>query len=130
MAFIGSLCLLLIFTTLVGHLFNRVGVPSVIGQILVGMLVGPGVFNLIQSSGALNLFSQIGVIILMFLGGLESNLKLLRKYLRPAIVVAVIGVIFPVVMISVASIGLKSIFETGFKRHSEPRLPSTAQINH
>ena len=26
--------------------------------------------------------------------------------------------------------GLKSIFETGFKRHSEPRLPSTAQINH
>ncbi|CAJ1182795.1 Glutathione-regulated potassium-efflux system ancillary protein KefF [Companilactobacillus paralimentarius] len=27
-------------------------------------------------------------------------------------------------------IGLKSIFETGFKRHSEPRLPSTAQINH
>ncbi|KGI01183.1 hypothetical protein X293_07055, partial [Oenococcus oeni IOEB_C52] len=28
------------------------------------------------------------------------------------------------------NIGLKSIFETGFKRHSEPRLPSTAQINH
>ncbi|MCH4163406.1 MAG: cation:proton antiporter [Lentilactobacillus diolivorans] len=115
MAFIGSLCLLLIFTTLVGHLFNRVGVPSVIGQILVGMLVGPGVFNLIQSSGALNLFSQIGVIILMFLGGLESNLKLLRKYLRPAIVVAVIGVIFPVVMISVASMAFSfSVLEAIF----------------
>ena len=28
------------------------------------------------------------------------------------------------------TIGLKSIFETGFKRHSEPRLPATAQINH
>ena len=30
----------------------------------------------------------------------------------------------------ISSHGLKSIFETGFKRHSEPRLPSTAQINH
>ncbi|MCT3032033.1 hypothetical protein [Pediococcus parvulus] len=32
--------------------------------------------------------------------------------------------------LAVARVGLKSIFETGFKRHSEPRLPSTAQINH
>ena len=31
---------------------------------------------------------------------------------------------------SLEKIGLKSIFETDFKRHSEPRLPSTAQINH
>ncbi|QBA78938.1 helix-turn-helix domain-containing protein (plasmid) [Lactiplantibacillus plantarum] len=31
---------------------------------------------------------------------------------------------------STISYGLKSVFETGFKRHSEPRLPSTAQINH
>lgn len=35
-----------------------------------------------------------------------------------------------VVITGPRTIGLKSIFETGFKRHSEPRLPSTAQINH
>ncbi|CAJ1178620.1 hypothetical protein CP1MG86_MNBNLCLN_00217 [Companilactobacillus paralimentarius] len=35
-----------------------------------------------------------------------------------------------VYIFATASAGLKSIFETGFKRHSEPRLPSTAQINH
>lgn len=104
MTFIGALCLLLVLTTLAGHLSNRIGIPSVIGQILVGIIVGPALLNWIQLNNMINLFSQIGVIILMFIGGLESNLKLLRKYLRPAIIVAVIGVIFPVVMIGAACI--------------------------
>lgn len=99
MAFIGALCLLLILTTLAGHLANRIGIPSVIGQILVGIVVGPAMLGWIHLDNLINLFSQIGVIILMFIGGLESNLKLLRKYLRPAIIVAIIGVIFPVIMI-------------------------------
>ena len=102
MAFIGALCLLLVLTTLAGHLSNRIGIPAVIGQILVGILVGPAVLGWIHLDSMINLFSQIGVIILMFIGGLESNLKLLRKYLRPAIIVAIIGVIFPVVMIGAA----------------------------
>ncbi|EHO53738.1 transporter, CPA2 family [Lentilactobacillus kisonensis F0435] len=104
MNFIGALCLLLILTTLAGHLANRIGIPAVIGQIIVGIIVGPALLNWIHLDSALNLFSQIGVIILMFLGGLESNLKLLRKYLRPAIIVAIVGVIFPVIMIGAAAL--------------------------
>jgi monovalent cation:proton antiporter-2 (CPA2) family protein len=99
MSFIGALCLLLVLTTLAGHFANRIGIPSVIGQILVGILVGPAMLDWIHLDHMIDLFSQIGVIILMFIGGLESNLKLLRKYLRPAIIVAIIGVIFPVLMI-------------------------------
>lgn len=102
--FIGALCLLLILTTLAGHLCNRIGIPAVIGQIMVGIVVGPAILNLIKLDSLLNLFSQIGVIILMFIGGLESNLALLRKYLRPAIVVAIVGVIFPVFLIGAACI--------------------------
>ncbi|GHP14075.1 sodium:proton antiporter [Lentilactobacillus fungorum] len=104
MDFIGALCLLLILTTLSGHLANRIGVPSVIGQIVVGIIVGPAMLNWVRLDSSLNLFSQIGVIILMFIGGLESNLKLLRKYLRPAVIVAIIGVIFPVIMIGGATL--------------------------
>lgn len=104
MNFIGALCLLLILTTLAGHLCNRIGIPAVIGQIMVGIVVGPAILNLIKLDSLLNLFSQIGVIILMFIGGLESNLALLRKYLRPAIVVAIVGVIFPVFLIGAACI--------------------------
>lgn len=102
--FIGALCLLLILTTLAGHLCNRIGIPAVIGQIMVGIVVGPAILNLIKLDSLLNLFSQIGVIILMFIGGLESNLALLKKYLRPAIVVAIVGVIFPVLLIGAACV--------------------------
>lgn len=104
MTFIGTLCLLLVLTTLAGHLANRMGVPAVIGQILVGIIIGPAVLNWVQLNSILQIFSQIGVVILMFIGGLESNLGLLKKYLRPAVVVAIIGVIFPIVMIGAAGL--------------------------
>ncbi len=80
MAFIGTLCLLLILTTFAGHFSNRLGIPAVIGQILVGVVVGPALFNWIQPNQLLNTFSDIGVIMLMFIGGLESNLTLLRRF--------------------------------------------------
>lgn len=115
MAFIGTLCLLLVLTTLAGHLSNRLGIPSVIGQILVGIIVGPAVLNWIHLGNTIQLFSDIGVIILMFIGGLESNLTLLRKYLRPAIIVACVGIIFPVIFMGIAAklFGL-STFESLF----------------
>lgn len=115
MGFIGTLCLLLVLTTLAGHFSNRIGMPSVIGQILVGIVVGPAVLGWIHLDATINLFSEIGVIILMFIGGLESNLTLLRKYLRPAIIVACMGVIFPVILMGATAklFGL-SAFESLF----------------
>jgi len=103
LSFLGTLCLLLIATTLAGHFAHRVGIPAVIGEILVGVLLGPAILNIVQLNTLVQTFSDIGVIVLMFIGGLESNLALLKKYLRPAIVVAIIGVIFPVVVMGVTS---------------------------
>ncbi|PWF99342.1 cation:proton antiporter [Levilactobacillus bambusae] len=105
MAFLGTLCLLLVLTTLAGHLCNRVGIPAVIGEILVGVLVGPALLNWIQPNHLVDLFSNIGVVILMFIGGLESDLKLLKRYLKPAILVAVIGVILPLAIMGGVSLG-------------------------
>jgi len=102
-SFLGTLCLLLVATTLAGHFAHRAGIPAVIGEILVGVLLGPAILNWVQLNTLVQTFSDIGVIVLMFIGGLESNLTLLKKYLRPAIIVAVIGVIFPVVIMSVTS---------------------------
>lgn len=101
--FLGPLCLLIIATTLAGHFAHRLGIPAVIGEILVGVLLGPAVFNVIQLNHLVQTFADIGVVVLMFIGGLESNLTLLRKYLRPAIIVAIIGVIFPVVVMGLVS---------------------------
>ncbi|MDT2735649.1 cation:proton antiporter [Enterococcus pseudoavium] len=95
MAFIGVLCLILVSTTLAGHFSRRFGIPAVIGQLLVGILLGNGGLQIVHPDILVTDFSEIGVIILMFLAGMESNLGLLRKYFRPAMYVALLGVLFP-----------------------------------
>ncbi|MCT4487428.1 cation:proton antiporter [Levilactobacillus parabrevis] len=103
MAFLGTLCLILVLTTLAGNFANRLGVPAVIGELVIGILIGPAMLDWVQLNSLVNLFADIGVVILMFLGGLESNLELLMKYLRPAIVVATLGVVFPITVMGLAS---------------------------
>ncbi len=103
MEFIATLAGLLLATQIVAHLCRRVEIPEVIGQILVGIIVGPAILNWVHLDGMMNEFQEIGVIILMFIAGLESDLSLLKKYLRPAVIVAVIGVVVPVIMMGGAS---------------------------
>lgn len=103
MAFLGTLCLILVLTTLAGNFANRLGVPAVIGELLIGIIIGPALLNWVQLNSLVSLFSDIGVVILMFLGGLESDLKLLVKYLRPAIIVATLGVILPITVMGAVS---------------------------
>lgn len=98
MAFIGTLCLILILTALAAHLCRRIGIPGVVGQLLVGLIVGAGGLQWIHSDELIHIFSEIGVILLMFLAGLESDMALLRKYFKPGMLVAIFGVIFPLLL--------------------------------
>ena len=99
MEFLGTLCLVLITTSLTGHFSRRIGIPAVIGQLLVGILIGPAVLGWVHNNAFMHTFSEIGVIILMFIAGLESDLGMLKKYFKPALAVAFSGVVFPVVLI-------------------------------
>lgn len=99
MEFLGTLCLGLITTSLAGHFSRRIGIPAVIGQLLVGILIGPAVLGWVHNNAFMHIFSEIGVIILMFIAGLESDLEMLKKYFKPALAVAFSGVVFPVVLI-------------------------------
>jgi len=92
-----DLTLILLATTVVGHYCTRIGIPAVIGQLLVGVLVGPAVLGWITLSHSLESFAEIGVIILMFIAGLESDLQLLKRYLKPSVLVALMGVLIPVI---------------------------------
>lgn len=103
MSFIATLAGILLATQLVSHLFVRWGIPDVIGQILVGVVAGPAMLNWVHQTEMINEFQEIGVIILMFIAGLESDLNLLKKYLKPAVVVALMGMILPVVVMGFAS---------------------------
>ncbi|WP_281165642.1 cation:proton antiporter [Liquorilactobacillus sicerae] len=98
MTLIGSLVIILIITTFFEHFFARSGLPGVLGQLIAGILLGPAVLNWLQPNQLLANFAEIGVILLMFMAGIESNLSQLRKYLRSALAVAVSGVILPVLI--------------------------------
>lgn len=103
MDLIGSLVIILICTTLCDHLFTRSGLPGVLGQLIAGILIGPAVLNVVQPTTNLAEFAQIGVILLMFMAGIESNLSQLKKYFKPALAVAIAGVILPIVVMGGAS---------------------------
>ncbi|KRL04415.1 cation:proton antiporter [Liquorilactobacillus oeni] len=104
MSFIGSLVIILLSTTLAGHLSARAGIPAVLGQLLIGILIGPGVFNLIHSTDLIDQFAEIGVILLMFMAGIESDTQQLKKYLKPALSVALSGVLLPVIIMGTISL--------------------------
>ena len=99
MGYIGTLSLILIVTAVAGHFSVRIGLPAVIGQLLSGIILGPALLGWVHDSTFITDFSELGVIILMFMAGLESNLQLLKKYWRPSLFVAVLGVILPVAVI-------------------------------
>lgn len=103
MAFIATLAGILLVTQIVSHACTRVGIPDVIGQILVGVVAGPAILNWIHPGGMIYEFQEIGVIILMFIAGLESDLSLLKKYLKPAVVVALAGILLPIVVMGIAA---------------------------
>lgn len=104
MDFIGAFCLILVLTTLLGHVCQRIGFPDVVGEILVGMVCGPALLGILQPGDSITLFSDLGVIILMFLGGLGSDLELLKRYSKAALIIASMGVVFPVVVMGAASL--------------------------
>ena len=103
MNFIATLAIILLVTQVVSHFSMRMGIPDVIGQILVGIVMGPAVFGWITQTHMINEFQEIGVIILMLIAGLESDLSLLKKYLKPAVVVALMGMLLPIVVMGVAA---------------------------
>jgi len=96
MEFIGVLIVILLLTTIISHVCIKTAIPAVVGQLLIGVLLGPSFFNLVTQDQIVIEFSQIGIILLMFIAGLDSNIRLLKKYFKPSMYVATLGVIFPI----------------------------------
>ncbi|KRN12123.1 sodium hydrogen exchanger [Fructilactobacillus fructivorans] len=96
MEYLASIGLILISTLILGVLSQRIGMPAVVGEILAGLLLGPAVLHLVNLNHMVSVGSEIGVIFLMFIAGLECDFDLVKKYLKPAFSVAICGVILPV----------------------------------
>jgi Kef-type K+ transport system membrane component KefB len=89
------LAAILIGAKLAGRLSQRFGLPAVFGELLLGLALGPSLLNLIQPSEPLALLAEIGVILLMFRAGLETDLVQMRQVGGVATIVAFGGVLLP-----------------------------------
>lgn len=93
-----DLALILVSAKLLGLLAKKLKAPQVVGQIAAGLLIGPGVLNWVGQSEWISVMAEIGVVLLMFSTGLETNLKELVKTGPVALTIACAGVFVPLVL--------------------------------
>jgi Kef-type K+ transport system membrane component KefB/nucleotide-binding universal stress UspA family protein len=106
--FIAELALLLLVGRLMGEAAQRIGQPSVMGQLIGGLLLGPSFFGVLWPAGQHAVFpmdgaqksmidavSELGILMLLLLTGMETDLQLVRRVGRAAIAVALAGVAVP-----------------------------------
>jgi Kef-type K+ transport system membrane component KefB len=95
--FIIQIVLILFSARVIGELVAYFKMPSVIGELLAGILIGPSVLGLIEISGPIYLLAQIGIILLLFEVGIETDIGRLTSSGTNAIILAAGGVFFPFV---------------------------------
>ncbi|NMB55965.1 MAG: cation:proton antiporter [Leptolinea sp.] len=101
-----SLIIILSAAKIAGYLSTRLGQPSVFGELLIGIILGPSLINLANLPFITDLhllemidnLGEIGVLLLMFLAGIELHLRDLAKSSRVAMYAGTLGVVFPVVL--------------------------------
>ena len=95
--FLLVIAIILLSTKLLGLLSERVHMPQVVGALVAGILLGPSVLNFVGETDFLLKTSEIGVIMLMFLAGLDTDLGELKKTGVASFIIALIGVIVPLI---------------------------------
>ncbi len=91
-----GLFVLILAAKLGEELLRRVGQPGVVGELLGGFVVGPYALGLVAPGETATVLSEIGVVILLFAVGLETRIDELLQVGRPAVVTAILGVLFPI----------------------------------
>ena len=106
--FLGQLVLLMLVGRLLGEAMSRIGQPSVMGMLLGGILLGPSALGLLlpdlqqaifprlpEQKAMLDGIAQFGILLLLLLTGMETDLKLVRKVAQAAFSVSLTGVTVP-----------------------------------
>ena len=92
-----DLALILLSTKVLSLVTKRFKLPQVVGALLAGLILGPAVFNIIEETDFIRQLAEVGVIVLLFNAGLESNLSEFKKSGKTSFIVAVMGVIIPLI---------------------------------
>lgn len=93
-----DVALILIATRVGGMISHKFKMPEVLGALVAGIILGPSVFNLVQYNEGIELLSNLGVIFLMFLAGLETDLDKLKKSGISSLMIGSTGILVPLVL--------------------------------
>jgi K+:H+ antiporter len=128
---IAQIALLIAVGRGLGEIMQRIGQPSVIGELLGGLLLGPSVFGLLWPQAQHAIFpaipeqkaliegiAQFGILLLLLLTGMETDLKLVRKVGRPAFFISVAGIVVPFA----CGFALGQVLPQSLLPHPEARL--------
>jgi Kef-type K+ transport system membrane component KefB len=97
------LALILFLGSILGDTFSRFGIPSVIGAIIVGVLLGKSALGIIEPNEVIKLLAEIGVILLLFNVGLEADVHKLKQVGISALFVATVGAFVPMMLGTIIS---------------------------
>lgn len=95
--FLLTIAIIMLFTKIFGLTSERVHMPQVVGALVAGVLVGPSGLGWVGETDFLVKAAEIGVIILMFNAGLDTDLEELKSTGFASFIIAVIGVVVPLI---------------------------------
>ena len=92
-----DLALILLSTKVLGLFSQRFRMPQVVGALVAGLLLGPAVLGIIEETNFLHTTASVGVIVIMFTSGMETDINELKRCGKSAFLVALAGVLLPLV---------------------------------
>ena len=93
--FLLDLALILLSTKVLGLVSRKFYMPQVVGALLAGLILGPGVLDVISQTDFINKTAEVGVIVLMYCAGMETDVEELKKSGKASVVIALMGVVIP-----------------------------------
>ena len=106
--FIAQLVVLMLVGRLLGEVMSRLRQPSVMGQLIAGLLLGPSLFGLLlpdvqhalfpknpEQKAMIDGIAQFGILLLLLLAGMETDLKLVRQTGRASLYASLMGIVIP-----------------------------------
>lgn len=97
MDLLAGIIILLVTAKIMGELVEYAGYPSLIGEIIAGVILGPSVLGLLEFTPIIQFFSTIGVILLLFITGVEINQKIFRSARTRMVITGIVASIIPFV---------------------------------
>ncbi|MEX1377119.1 MAG: cation:proton antiporter [Eubacteriales bacterium] len=116
--FFLDLAIILLCTKIFGTATRKLQLPAVVGALLAGFFIGPNILNIVHETEFIDKMAELGVIFIMFMAGMETDVKRIKQTGKASILIAVFGMVLPLT----GGILVTGFFSHGFMGISQKQL--------